>query len=214
MPNWCYQNLQVSGSNADLNTFVKATKQVDAEGKTYYGLNHLFPVPQELVDTKSGWFSDPEKQAEQEAKENANLAKYGYKDWYDWTNANWGTKWGACDFEWNDTDDDDTITCFSADLTSAWGPITNLLRKISEDFPKLVFSLVFTEESDAFAGYEVFYKGEIVGSNGEVPNVPEELYKKVDEEPWLLDDWRDDIRGKYEQSASLEVSMILQELSK
>ena len=214
MPNWCYQQLQVSGSNADLNAFVKATKQISDAGETYYGLNHLFPIPQELRETKSGWFGDPEEQAKQEAQENENILKYGFRDWYDWANSNWGTKWGACDFEWTGVDDDDTSTCFSADFTSAWSPISNLLRKISEDFPKLVFSLVFTEESDAFVGYEVFYKGEVVGGNGEAPKVPQELIDKVDEEPWLLDDWRNDTKYKYEQEASEDVSNALQELHK
>ena len=27
-----------------------------------------------------------------------NIAKYGYKDWYDWSIDNWGTKWNAYEF--------------------------------------------------------------------------------------------------------------------
>lgn len=26
-----------------------------------------------------------------------NFKKYGYTDWFDWSNDNWGTKWNACD---------------------------------------------------------------------------------------------------------------------
>lgn len=30
----------------------------------------------------------------------SNVMNYGYKDWYDWCLANWGTKWNASDAGW------------------------------------------------------------------------------------------------------------------
>lgn len=32
-----------------------------------------------------------------------NIAKYGFKDWYDWARWNWATKWNACDSFFDDS---------------------------------------------------------------------------------------------------------------
>lgn len=45
-----------------------------------------------------------------------NLEKYGYKDWYDWSIAYWGTKWNAYDVEYLDGDD----TRLHFRITTAW----------------------------------------------------------------------------------------------
>ena len=57
------------------------------------------PCPQDLLDTISGYFSNEEQQKELEEKTKSNREKYGFANWYDWCNANWGTKWDAYDIE-------------------------------------------------------------------------------------------------------------------
>ena len=182
MPNWCYNSIDIYGESSELQKFVEATKIVGEDGITGYGLSQLCPIPQELVDTTSGWHSDPDEQAKQTAKEEANIAKYGYKDWYDWAcdPDNWGTKWGDSDFDWTNLDSENlklepTDVCISAYYQTAWSPADGLIRNISAKFPSLTFSVVSTEESDAFACYSIFRDGKLLAEGGEEPKRPKEL---------------------------------------
>lgn len=57
-----------------------------------------------------------------------NIEKHGYKDWYDWSIANWGTKWGAYDVKYIDHDD----THLVMEITTAWGTPTEIWEKLEE----------------------------------------------------------------------------------
>lgn len=219
MPNWCYNNMDIYGESSELQKFVEATKIVGEDGTTEYGLSHLFPIPQELVDTTSGWHSDPDEQAKQTAKEEANLAKYGHKDWYDWAcdPNNWGTKWGDGDFDWRSFGDETIVspeeTSISAYYQTAWSPADGLIRNISSQFPSLTFSVVSTEESDAFACYSIFRAGELIAEGGEEPKRPKELEEhpeEFDEEFYdKVNDWQTETSDKWSSEADKALRTIL-----
>jgi len=73
---------------------------------------------------------------------------------YEWCVKNWGTKWGFvevsdCAFSrshqfWFDT---------------AWSPPVPLIRSLGEQFPKLTFSLRYSESGNCFRGKLVIKKG-------------------------------------------------------
>jgi hypothetical protein len=192
MPNWAYNNITVKGKPQEILKFIEDTKVVSKEdtnntntyqidGVTYeHSLNQLFPCPTELYETKAGWFSSQEdgskdpKQIELEAQQETNLAKYGAKDWYDWANINWDTKWGACDVRLDPDEWDETSDRFDFYCESAWSPPMGLLRKISEVYPNLVFGMSTTEESDAYACIAVFYRGVMVAEKECDPNPPDD----------------------------------------
>jgi hypothetical protein len=158
MPNWCFQNLTVYGkSEEDVKPFLDAIKDKENEGKV--SLNQLHPMPKCLEGSTSGFFTDEEKRKEHEEQAKRNIEECGYADWYEWNNANWGTKWGACDVELNDDLPVKDGYIASLKFESAWSPAVDLIRNISSKFPRLMFSLSYTEESDAFAGVEVFVQG-------------------------------------------------------
>lgn len=205
MPNWAFNNITVKGKPQDILKFIEDTKVVSKEdssnynkyeidGVTYeHSLNQLFPCPTDLYETMAGWHSPQEdgtKKPEQialEAKQAENLAKYGAKDWYDWANANWDTKWGACDVRLDPDDWDETSNRFCFYCESAWSPPVGLLRKISELYPNLVFGMDTTEESDAYACFFVFYKGVTVAEKEIDPNPPNDseeglLWEKLAED--------------------------------
>ena len=163
MPNWCFQNLTVYGrSKEDVKPFLDAIKNKNNEDDDeykQYSLNQLVPRPKCLENSVSGWFGDGEEakaHAEQSAK---NLAECGWANWYDWANDNWGTKWGACDVDFCDEFPVHDGYLANLRFTSAWSPAIPLITKISSQFPNLMFSVSFTEESDAFAGVDVFVNG-------------------------------------------------------
>jgi len=91
------------------------------------------------------------------AKEEANLKKYGYKNWYDWCVSEWGTKWNAGGSENEemivdyDEDQDDTgIALFT--FSSAWAPPVGVYKKLKELHPDLYIQGRYYEPGVGFFG--------------------------------------------------------------
>lgn len=166
MPNWCSTNLTIKGDSAELKTFFDGIKLPDGTHPRSMGYNILetyYPCPQELKETLAGFYgNDSEKQAQLEAQQASNIEKYGSKDWYDWCNANWGTKWGDCDTECTTTleDSEGTELCFT--LESAWSPITSGLIEISKSFPNLYFIMEHREEAGFYFVHECVHNGNLI----------------------------------------------------
>lgn len=91
MPNWCNNHIRISHSDKSKIDAIMAT-----EGTEKGILNTIIPCPEELNIT-AGFLGDAEQQRELERKEQENIAKYGFKNWYDWNIAHWGTKWDLCE---------------------------------------------------------------------------------------------------------------------
>jgi hypothetical protein len=200
MPNWCYQNMTVyAKTEQELTEFLGAIKVTKPDSDEELSLNQLYPTPQELVDTPSAFYADAEKQAEHAKIEQANIAKYGAKDWYDWNCSHWSTKWGACRVELI-SEPYKVINGYTLDLNfeSAWGPSSLLIRKISELYPKMVFTISYTEESDAFVGVECFHNGELLREYNEEPELDELPDYEEDEDAYYeaYDKQRSEIMNK------------------
>lgn len=198
MPNWCYQNLTVHGKSKDeIDKFVGAITANQKNNEA--SLNQLYPTPEELANTDSASGGTQEQQDARNKKYEENLAKHGFKDWYEWNNANWGTKWGACDVDFYGSVDK-TNYGFMTQLSfnSAWSPAVGLIREISRLFPKLIFSLSYTEESDAFAGVEVFVQGFCEGEFSIEPDFEalSELDFDSEEYEMLYEKIRDEVENK------------------
>lgn len=67
-----------------------------------------------------------------------NIQEYGYPTWYEWHNANWGTKWNASETYWNS----DNIVTFE----TAWACPIPIFEKISEMCPGIPFEVAFADE--------------------------------------------------------------------
>ena len=104
MPNWCENNLTITHTDPEL--IKKAADGFRGSGF----LSAFMPIPQALQDTIAGSYADPVEQAALEAKEKANIAEYGYKNWYDWSIANWGPKWDISEEEPTVSEDGLTLT--------------------------------------------------------------------------------------------------------
>lgn len=72
-----------------------------------------------------------------------NEQKYGYRNWYDWSIANWGTKWNSYDNIY--------LTPESIQFDTAWSTPFPVMCELSKKFPNLIV--------------EVFYADEDIGSN-------------------------------------------------
>lgn len=143
MPNWCNNNLIVSGPKKIINSLFKDNK---------FSLQEFFPCPQELLDLPS---PSPKEFAE------SNLEKYGSKDWYDWCVSNWGVKWDPGPFIGEIENINRKESKFYCNFDSAWAPPTKAFKKLAETYPELKINLEYFESGCKFFGVLSAKDGEV-----------------------------------------------------
>ena len=76
-------------------------------------------------------YNDPNKQPDRLLTHNEKLkiAKTGFADWYDWSIANWGTKWNAYDHQ--------RLTDSAIYFETAWSAPTPVLEAMAAKFPEV-----------------------------------------------------------------------------
>ena len=140
MPNWCYNHLEVTGDEKQLQEFVE--KSMNAHKETEFSFEGTHPMPEDLNITKGTRTQDEKEQAI------LNKVKYGYTSWYDWRCEEWGTKWDACEANICHND----IDYFSVSFDTAWSPPIAWIDNIMQDFPGLCFTLEYEEPGMCFGG--------------------------------------------------------------
>jgi hypothetical protein len=105
MPNWCDNQVSITGPKKIIDKIEKIVKEED---KSDIGLlQFMYPMPKELDGTTADGSKDKEM-----------LAKHGHSDWYSWRTDNWSTKWDISEFYGVDRQGDTISFGFS----SAWAP--------------------------------------------------------------------------------------------
>lgn len=125
MPNWCNNHLTLTHDDP---VMIKRAYDALERGEL---LNEFIPVPEELKETMAGSYGDNDKQRELEAKEKANVEKYGYKNWYDFCVGEWGTKWDIGESGNNDINPNDP-KMLTTGFDSAWSPPIGAYEKLVE----------------------------------------------------------------------------------
>lgn len=97
---------------------------------------------------------------EQSQKAIDNEKKYGFKNWYQWSIANWGTKWDLNVISFLEKNNKIYIIA-----DSAWSPPIEAFEKISEDFPNLIFNIKYKEEGNGIRGKVEICCGESYSNN-------------------------------------------------
>ena len=105
MPNWCDNQITITGPNSVIDKIEKIVKE-EKDGNGL--LNFMKPMPKELDGTTSPSSSADKPQPMVE----------GFDNWYDWRVENWGTKWEVNEFYGVDRQGDTISFGFS----SAWSP--------------------------------------------------------------------------------------------
>ena len=173
MPNYCTNNLTVTGDAKEIKRFHEAITAGELQDhEDFRILDNLFPTPKELSETPKGHFGEgTEKQLQMEAMEKANLEKFGAPDWYEWNCKNYGSKWSDFDGVIGQVSDNEINLTFM----SAWPPIGEGIRNVSKQFPTLDFILSYDEGGMAFCGGYAFRNGEIFADiEGEYPSMTKE----------------------------------------
>lgn len=148
MPNWCFNRLTIDTTSEGGKLLAQAFKpkyREEGEDDKLHArpFQDLMPCPQELVDTNATFAKDPTPQ------QKANIEKYGFPDWYMWRIANWGTKWDARVYDYEDHNPNETYVMFD----TAWSPPDNFFRWFVEQYPTAYFRNEYDEEGMAFEGY-------------------------------------------------------------
>ena len=162
MPNWCQNEVRVQADDrGKAEAFVNFVRDINTDN--YFSFNRIVPMPDELKGTRSPATIVPQEEYDswvdsnnygmgrpitQELSDRFNK-EYGYDNWYDWTNANWGTKW--------DTNCEEVyIGDFGEveyNFDTAWGPPEPIYDALRQLFPKLEISWFYREDGMQMAGY-------------------------------------------------------------
>jgi hypothetical protein len=170
MPNWCNNHITLQHEDPAM-----IKRAFDAMERGEF-LQEFIPVPKDLTETVSGFVGE-DKQAAHEAQMEANLAKHGYKDWYDFCVGEWGTKWD-CGEQGNADINPNDPTMMTAGFDTAWSPPITAYEKLLD----LGFSVKagYYEGGMCYAGLwedgvDDYYDLSNMDSQAVVDGIPSEL---------------------------------------
>jgi len=177
MPNHCSNKLGIAGLKEDVEQFIEfvTNKGEDKDEDPYELFSNLIPMPKELEQVARSF----------ESRDEDLIEKYGSDNWYDWCNANWGTKWGdysissagvnyetKMEYPHKDNDlldYDNGVSVLTGDASihfeyhTAWAPgCDELSNAIIDKFPTLRGFISYEEQGMGFAGQLIFANGEII----------------------------------------------------
>jgi hypothetical protein len=163
MPNWTSNMIYAEGSPEQISEFLEKIR--GARGVLDF--DSIIPMPELLKHTGSGarafggedcreWYviepadysnDKPEKIRLFTAEEEAELTKLGVRSWYDWSIANWGTKWNACraDIVSGGQPDSGYVRI---EFETAWDAPEPIFRKLAEMFPFLDITCKWRHEDE------------------------------------------------------------------
>ena len=165
MPNWCDNNLTVTGDAEAIKRFVA---DITNEDESIEILKNLVPFPMEL-EGKEITYKD------------GNVFGRAFTDeGYSWCLRNWGTKWGDCETEITVNDDYLVLR-----YQTAWSPALAGIERISRLFPTLTFQTDWVEEGLQSIGAASYQDG-----RESVYDVPEEDFPSWEEDENGEIDWQ------------------------
>ena len=142
MPNWCNNNITITGPNKIIDKIDKIVKNEKYEKPEDGLLEYFYPMPAELRDTTADG-----------TKRKKLQKKYGFDDWYGWAVKNWSTKWDIHDFhgvDRNYINDDESEISFG--FESAWAPPIGAYEKFIDDNSNCSIKATYYEGGCDFMG--------------------------------------------------------------
>ncbi len=212
MPNHITNRLTIIGTDKEV---AQVRKKIRGEEEdTLIDFNKITPIPEKLKDTKSPMeiISQEKYEAQEKRIADNDLTeferkygfwrcltgevaqeykwKYGHTNWYDWTIANWGTKWNA----YSQYSDDVNVIHFD----TAWNTPYRLMVNLSRMFPEITFEVEYADEDFGYnVGKYVLLNGESIEENipdgGSKEAIEMAMDVKNEEEYYLNGDYFTDV---------------------
>lgn len=186
MPNWCFNQLTVSGAHEELDRFLDAsiglpaiysgTEDDPEHLEPQFCFNALVPTPPEVLEIG---FDGHGKIPPIDLEKFYRGTYSGPLDGYHWNCLNWGTKWDVYgdgitseSIIWSENENGSDSITFGFD--TAWSPPVGWFQAAVEQFPSLDFAMHYEEPGCYFAG--VLY-----GKEGKCKDEPydDEALKKL-----------------------------------
>ena len=139
MPNHC-TNLLSCTSGKTIGSIIK--KYLTDDGKCL-DFEKILPMPDcikasgkygdiDFITAKRDKWQEEEVKAHQKANEELCLEKTGYKNWYDWSVANWDTKWNAYSCWTLEDNSNELEELHDIGFQTAWSPPINVIRELAK----------------------------------------------------------------------------------
>lgn len=161
MPNWCSNTVEICATEVD-GGIIQFAKDVRSENSEF-DFNKILPRPVDLDGICTGgreiagqhynmWRDDADGNPVPITSDEQDrlIAQYGAANWYDWSIANWGTKWSPDSDVIVNIHDDDFIRY---EFDTAWSPPSGIYRILVDRYPDLIISWLYNEPGAGFAGY-------------------------------------------------------------
>jgi hypothetical protein len=180
MPNWVYNGLTIEGSPdsvkklmEQMNTpFVRvhdnwdiATQQMQKQQVTYP--NPVFAFWNIVKPTNMEAYDGPQPKTE----DFAQAMRFESDHWYDWNVRNWGTKWDVAVSSVDthpDTYMEETVNgenhVVYYNFETAWSRPMSALLNLSEQYPDLLFTLSYEEET-GWGGECELLRGKVISES-------------------------------------------------
>jgi len=160
MPNWVYNGLTIEGSESSV---LKLKEQVGR------------PISVPVVDWKTNelkietndspifsyWniIAPTDLEAYPKQTDYSLEKPYAGNDWYSWNSRNWGVKWDASSVYIGDEQPNGENYVIQYNFESPWGIPDEALINLSSQYPDLLFTLSYEEET-GWGGEHEYLKGE------------------------------------------------------
>lgn len=183
MPNWCVNQVDIQGDEAEVAKLVAFVKSDDSA----FTFENIVPPPatpmyssdcthnKYVCGCESVAQPDPENEGRYIWVIDGKKVEYSGKcpthnehsfsnhpdNWYNWNIANWGTKWSASEV-WHDRTDDDGNVAGQTNygFDTAWSPAEPVVAALAEKFPTLRIIHRYCEGGMGYAGEVVYVNGE------------------------------------------------------
>jgi hypothetical protein len=141
MPNHCYNVLKLTDNPSKTKETLKSYIKKE-DGEEVFDFNKVIKMPEELNITSTNPDTKTKEGRELKKQQDENIKNHGFKDWYDWSVANWGTKWNS----YENYMGEDSIS-----FQTAWSPPIPVIVKLAEKTKKS-WTLMYSEIGCDFCG--------------------------------------------------------------
>ena len=208
MPNWVYNGLNIEGKPEQVNKLVAQVGKSYSVPMEVMNMGDIsssgFPTKIEEVKYTNPVFSffniiaptNLEAYAKQPPRyENiAEAMQHKSDSWYDFNNREWGTKWDVAVSDTNEypdtymegpTENGENLVVYY-NFNTAWGIPDEALCKLSSQYPELLFTLSYEEET-GWGGEHEYLRGEQQLGSEYNWKCRECDYEELDEPPYCED---------------------------
>ena len=144
MPNYITNRIKLISEPQEVSRVLELVKN-DKYGIGTIDFEKIIPMPESIFRGSLG---------------KAEMEKYGNNNWYDWSVANWGTKWNSYGYDESVDYSENKDSLF---FLTAWTAPHPVISKLAERFPAVTFEHEWADEDiGSNCGRRVYYDGERV----------------------------------------------------